>query len=349
MGVNLKDIIPQEAKEEVGLTYFKSKTIAIDAYNAIYQFLSIIRQIDGTPLKDFSGRITSHLSGLFYRTVNFMENNIKAVYVFDGKPPQLKELEITIRKERKVEATKKYLKALRVKDLKLARTYAQQTAQLDKNMVEESKDLLNAMGIPWVQAPSEGEAQASFMAKKGDVWAAASQDYDSLLFGATKLVRNLTISGRRKLPRKKEYKEIKPEIIYLKKLLEKLEIDREHLIDIAILIGTDYNPNGLKGIGPKKALRYIRKYKDLEKVIEVLNCRKEFPVDPLKIKEIFLNPKVTYEYKLKWNKPNRERVIEILCEEHNFSTDRVTKALNRAIRAYEMYSKQTNLERWFKR
>lgn len=346
MGVNLKDIIPEEALEKVDMQYFKNKSLAIDAYNALYQFLSIIRQPDGTSLKDSRGRVTSHLSGLFYRTVNLLEIGIKPVYVFDGTPPEIKELEIIRRKKVKEEAVIKYEEALRRGDLEAARTYAQQTAKLSEEMVEDSKKLLDALGIPWVQAPSEGEAQAAYMARKGDVWAAVSQDYDSLLFGAPKLVRNLTISGRRKLPKRKEYIEVIPEIIYLDKVLERLDLTREQLVDIAILIGTDYNPDGVKGIGPKTALKIIKKHKNLESVLKEIG-KIWFPTDPKEIRRIFLNPQVTSNYKLEWKEPIREKVVEILCEEHDFSIERVNKALDRAIKAYRE-NKQRTLEFWFK-
>ena len=348
MGVNLRDLISDNVKMEVEIEFFRGKSLAIDAYNALYQFLSIIRQPNGTPLKDHLGRVTSHLSGLFYRTVNFIEAGLKPIYIFDGVPPEIKEMEISKRRRLKEEATVKYEKALREGDLEAARIYAQQTAQMTEEMVSDAKRLLDAMGIPWIQAPSEGEAQAAHLARKGDAWAAVSQDYDSLLFGAPKLIRNLTISGRRKLPRRKEYVEIKPEIIYLEKFLNELEITREQLIEVAILIGTDYNPDGIKGVGPKTALQLIRKYGKLEEAIKVLGERAKFPVDPAKIKKFFLNPKVTDEYRLEWRMPEREKVIEILCEEHDFSQTRVDKALERALKSFEKQSKQTSLEKWFK-
>ncbi|RLE51103.1 MAG: flap endonuclease-1 [Candidatus Methanomethylicota archaeon] len=347
MGVNLRSLIPEGAVEIIDIESLKGKTLAIDAYNALYQFLAIIRQPNGTPLKDSRGRITSHLSGLFYRTVNFLELGIKPVYVFDGTPPEIKELEILRRKKIKEEAAIKYEEALRRGDLEEARTYAQQTATLTEEMVNDAKKLLNALGVPWVQAPSEGEAQAAYMAQKGDVWAAASQDYDSLLFGAPRLVRNLTISGRRKLPRRKEYIEINPEVIYLNKLLEALNITREQLIDIAILIGTDYNPDGVKGVGPKTALKLIRIHGNLKKILRELK-NAHFPINPEEIKKIFLEPKVSGNYKLKWKEPNENAVIELLCEEHDFSLERVKKAIERAIKAYREHMKQVSLEKWFK-
>ncbi len=348
MGVNLKELIPEEAKKSLELVELKNKVISIDGYNALYQFLTAIRQPDGTPLKDSKGRITSHLSGLFYRTINLLEHGIKPVYVFDGKPPELKAIEIARRKKIKEEAVKKYEEALAKGDLEAAKRYAQMASKLTEDMVNVAKKLLTAMGIPWVQAPAEGEAQAAYMAAKGDVWAAGSQDYDSLLFGAPRLVRNITITGKRKLPRKNVYVEVKPEVIFLNKLLESLGITREQLIDIAILLGTDYNPEGVKGIGPKTALKYIKTYGSIEKVLKIVKA--EFPVDPLKIKEYFLKPPVTDNYKIEWKEPNREEIINILVHEYDFSETRVNNALNRLEKAYREHvkTKQLGLDMWFK-
>ncbi len=349
MGVNLKDLIPDEVKVVVeDLRMLRGNAIAIDGYNALYQFLAAIRQPDGTPLMDSRGRITSHLSGLFYRTINLMENGIKPVYVFDGKPPEIKQMEIERRKRVKEEAVKKYEEALKKGDLEAAKRYAQMSSKLTEDMVNDAKRLLDYMGIPWVQAPAEGEAQAAYMTSKGDTWAVGSQDYDSLLFGSPRLVRNLTITGRRKLPRKDVYIEIKPEIIELDKLLKKLGITREQLVDIAILIGTDYNPEGVKGIGPKKAYTLIKSYGSLEKALKVLPGA-YFPVDPLKIREYFLNPPKTDDYKLEWREPDEKNIIEFLVHEHDFSIDRVKNAIERLKKAYREHikSKQMGLEAWF--
>jgi len=348
LGVNLKELIPKESRKTVDLVELRGKTVSIDGYNALYQFLTAIRQPDGTPLMDSKGRITSHLSGLFYRTINLMEHGIKPVYVFDGKPPEIKAAEIARRKKVKEEAIKKYEEALAKGDLEAAKRYAQMASKLTEDMVEDAKKLLTAMGIPWVQAPAEGEAQAAYMAAKGDVWAAGSQDYDSLLFGAPRLIRNLTITGKRKLPRKDVYIEIKPEIILLDSVLEKLKISREQLIDIGILLGTDYNPEGVKGIGPKTALRLIKTYGSLEKAIKVIKA--EFPVDPLEIKKYFLNPPKTETYTIKWNEPDEKAVIEILVYEHDFSGTRVKNALQRLLKAYRDHIKtrQLGLDMWFR-
>ncbi len=352
MGVNIREIIPPEAIQTLQLDALRGRVVAIDAYNALYQFLAAIRQPDGTPLMDSRGRVTSHLSGLFYRTINLMEHGIKVVYVFDGKPPEIKKIEIERRKKVKSEAAKKYEEALKRGDMEAARRYAQMASRLTEEMVEEAKKLLDAMGVPWVQAPAEGEAQAAYMARKGDAWAAASQDYDSLLFGAPRLVRNLTITGRRKLPKKDVYVEVKPELIELDKLLRALGITREQLIAIGILVGTDYNPEGVRGIGPKTALRMVKAQPDVRKLLSSLS-KTEFPegVDPIKILEYFMNPPVTDNYKLEWHEPDEKRIYELLVVEHDFSPERVKNAIQRLKKAYREHfrGRQLGLDMWLKR
>ena len=343
MGVDLGDLIP---RTPVDLKSLSGKTIAIDAYNALYQFLAIIRQPDGTPLMDHTGKITSHLSGLFYRTCNLLELGIKVIYVFDGTPPALKEAEIKRRMRVKEEAVKKYEIALKEGRIEEARMYAQMTSHLKDYMTEDAKRLLTLMGVPWVQAPSEGEAQAAYLVRKRDADFCASQDYDSLLFGAPHLLRNLTISGRRKLPRKKVYVEVVPEIIELDRVLKELGITREQLIDIGILVGTDFNPNGIKGIGPKSALKLIKTYGSLEKALPAIK-KAEFPVEPARIREIFLHPNVTDDYKIEWKDPDVDGVISFLCGEKDFSEKRVRKALEKAIGGMKKARARRTLEAWF--
>lgn len=351
MGVNLRDLIPKEAVKVINdLRELRGKVIAIDAYNTLYQFLTAIRQPDGTPLMDSKGRITSHLSGLFYRTINFIEAGIKPVYVFDGKPPELKMKEIEARLSVKEEASKKYEQALKAGDLEAARRYAQMASKLTTDMVDASKKLLDAMGVPWVQAPSEGEAQAAYLAQRGDAWAAGSQDYDSLLFGAPRLVRNLAISGKRKLPRKDIYIEIKPEVIELDKVLKTLNLTRDQLIDIAIMLGTDYNPEGIKGVGPKNALKIVRTYGSLDKALKTLT-KADFPVPPNEIKKVFLKPEITNEYKIEWKEPNPNAISDLLVNEYDFSPNRVQSAVERLKKAYREHIKGgvKGLDLWFKK
>lgn len=339
MGVQIADLV-KEHKRKVELEALKGKIIAVDAYNALYQFLSIIRQRDGSPLMDSRGRITSHLSGLYYRTINLVEQDIRPVYVFDGEPPDFKRKEIEERIERREEAEEMWKKALRIGDIESARIYAQQASKLTEEMVEDAKRLLEALGLPWVQAPSEGEAQAAYMARKGDVWASASQDYDSLLFGTKRLVRNLNITGKRKLPRKEIYIEIKPEIIELETFLSTLGISRQKLVWIGILVGTDYN-EGVKGVGPKRALGIVKQASSLQEALKMVGAEIE---NAEEIEKFFLDPPVTDDYELKFFEPDKEKIMKILVDEHDFSPERVEHALEKIL---EKKGVQTGLEQWF--
>ncbi|HDI73049.1 MAG: flap endonuclease-1 [Candidatus Altiarchaeales archaeon] len=323
MGVNLKAIV---SHEPIDFEDLKGRVIAIDALNSLYQFLASIRQPDGTPLMDSKKRVTSHLSGLLYRTVRLVQIGIKPVYVFDGEPPELKKKEIEERREMKEEAEYEWEKAKREKRLEDAKKFAMRTSRLTEEMLNDSKNLLDYMGIPCVQAPSEGEAQCVHLCIKGDAWAVGSQDYDSLLLGAPRLVRGLTLSGTFELS-----------IVHLNKVLKELNLNREQLIDIAILVGTDFN-EGVKGIGPKKALKIVREGR-LDEI------RKELDFDFNAVKEIFLNPKVTDEYRIEWNLPDKNSVVEILCGEHDFSEDRVKKAIGNLEKSMREFS-QKGLSEW---
>lgn len=340
MGLDLKPLVePATVKlEELG-----NRIIAIDAYNAIYQFLAIIRGQQGEHLTDSSGKVTSHLSGLFYRNVNFLTMNIKPVYVFDGKPPSLKFAEIERRKQVKREAVVKYEHALKEGRMEDARKYAQFTSVIQDYMIDDAKKLLDALGIPYIDAPSEGEATAASMTINDTAYASASQDFDSLLFGAKRLVRNLTVSGRRKLPNKQVFINVEPEIITLDQTLRTLGINREQLVDIGVLIGTDFNPDGFRGIGPKKALKMIKEHGKLEDVPDIQDKLNDIEYE--KIREIFLKPDVTSVENLEFKDPDGNAVIQFLCKERNFSEERVNNALQKLKKASETRSQ--TLEQWF--
>lgn len=331
MGVKINELI-KEVKRTITFENLFKKSIAIDAFNTIYQFLAIIRQRDGTSLKDFRGNITSHLSGLFYRSINFLEHNIKPIYVFDGTPSDLKLDTIRERKKIKEVAREKMVKAQDAEDFREAKKFAQMTSKLDSNMIEESKKLIEYMGIPIIQASSEGEAQSAYLVEVGDAWACASQDYDTLLFGGERLIRNFAISRSKKMRDTTVTLDI--EYISLKKFLNNLGITREQLIDMGILIGTDFFP-GVKGIGQKTALNLIKKYDSIENIMknEVKIGVKEIFVDlelVAQVREIFLNPDIRKKYKIpKPKKIDFEKLEDLLIEQHNFSKQRVENALTR--------------------
>ena len=344
MGVKIREIIPETAVEKISLEALSGKAVALDAFNMLYQFITIIRGPDGRPLMDRRGRITSHLSGLFFRTINLLKFNIKPIFVYDGRPPELKKATVEEREERREEARKLYEQALAEGRIEEAQKYAKQAARLDEFIIESSKRLLTLMGLPVVQAPSEGEAQAAYLASRGDAYASGSQDFDSLLFGSPRLIRNLSIVGRRKLPGRKEYVEVEPELIHLNKLLEELGITREQLIDLAILVGTDYC-EGVKGVGPKTALKLIKAHGSAEKALKALG--KSLDVDPAEIRKIFLNPEVSAEYRVEWREIDHEGVKRMLCDEHDFSEERVEKALRDLEETLKKMKGVTSLDQWF--
>ena len=345
MGVNISELVG-DCKEKLEIKDLTGRKIAIDAFNVLYQFISNIRQPDGTPLKDSKGRITSHLTGLFYRTAKLIESGIKPCFVFDGKPPKFKEKTNIERMNRREEARKKYKEALERGDIEEARKWAQQGVKVDEDIVKDSKELLEAMGIPYVQAPSEGEAQAAFMVKNGEVWASASQDFDSLLFGAPILLRNITITGKKKISGKEAYIEIKPELIRLDNVLKKLGISQNSLIVLGICIGTDYNPGGLSGIGPKRALEMIKKEGDASVLLKKLKEDWKFDASPEEIFDFFKNPPITKDYSLKWNPPNEEKLRKMLCDEHDFSEERIKNTINKL---RENKGTQSRLDSWIKK
>lgn len=339
MGLDISDIVETRP---CALKDLKGRAIAIDGYNALYQFLSSIRQADGTPLMDSRGRVTSHLSGTFQRTANLLEAGIRPVYVFDGKPNALKASTLQDRRQRKERAQLQWDEALEAGDMETARIKAQQTSKLTKDMVAQAKDLLEHMGVPWADAPEEGEAQASYMALKGDVYAAASQDYDSLLFGAPVLVRNLTLSGRRKLPRRNVYVDVVPETLKLSEALAKLGITREQLVDMGVLMGTDFNP-GVKGIGPKKALKLVKEFGSGRAAIEAKNL--DVPGFD-NVRKLFLQPAITDDYTLEWGSMDRGAVEALLCDDFEFSPQRLQATLDKIEKGRKARA-QKSLDGWF--
>ncbi len=319
MGVDISSLLESS---EVDIKNLKGRMLAIDAFNVIYQFLSNIREYDGSPLKDKQGKITSHLSGLFYRNVSLLETGVVPVYVFDGKPPALKAKTIKERIALKEKAEEEYRLSLAMGDYEKAKSFASRTSRLTSEMIAESKELLNSIGVAVIDAPSEGEAEASFLCRIGSVYSAVSQDYDSLLFGSPRLVRNLTISGKRRYGRTGRVVDVKPEMIVNDDILRKLGITREQLIDMGILIGTDFN-DGIKGIGPKKAYQLIKKNGSLKNIsnIKIENYEE--------IHNIFLNPDVVDPGHIMIPELNEQKTLELLVTNHDFSSERVIAALSR--------------------
>lgn len=327
MGVKLKDIVEPES---ISFKDLEGRTVSIDAFNTLFQFLSTIRQRDGRPLTDENGNITSHLSGILYRNSSMIEKDIKPIYIFDGQAPELKSETQAKRREIRDEAEKIYKDALAKGDTEKARKFAMRSSKLSPEIIESSKKLLTLMGIPYIDAKGEGEAQAAYLVQNGDAYTVASQDYDCLLFGAKRVVRNLAVNSN--LGNLEYYQ--------LNKVLKELNVTREELVDMGILIGTDFC-DGLKGVGAKTALKLAHKGQLKEKIAEL---QKQSSHDLDEVREIFLNHNVNTDYKIKWEKPNKDKIIEFLCYEHGFSEDRVSKASDKL---KNLNSSQGSLDAWF--
>jgi len=330
MGIPFKDIV---VKREIDFPELKNKKLAFDGNNVLYQFLSAIRGPDGYPLTNSEGKITSHLMGLFSRTIKLMEYGIKPVFVFDGKPPELKYKTTEKRRAIKEKAAEKLKAAEKSGDLEAIRKFAQQTTRLTGEMIAEAKELLRALGIPVVQALADGEAMAAILASKGSVWAVASQDYDALLYGSPKLVRNLTISQRRKVAGTRSTVQIKPEIIDLNETLLHHGISRKDLINAAILIGTDFN-SGIRGIGPKTSMKIVKEGR-IEEYHDKVPRHEE-------VSDIFLKPVSVNDYSVKSKEMDEEKIIDLLVNKNKFSLTRVEKNLKSLQKALKQ-NKQAGL------
>ena len=341
MGVQISEIIP---RKEIEISDLKGKIVAIDAFNTLYQFLTTIRQPDGTALMNSEGRITSHLSGLFYRNINLLQDGVKPVYVFDGKSPELKQVEIERRKEVKRIAEQKYEEAKSRKDVEEMRKYGGRFVKITEEIIRESKELLIAMGIPVIQSPGEGEAEAATLARVKKAWAAASQDYDALLYGTPYLVRNLTSSRRRKTSAG-IYVDIKVELIEFQDVLNKLQIDKDQLICLAILVGTDYNPGGVRGLGQKRALEIVQRYKYPVEIFRQVKEKFDFVFDWQEIFKQFHEYESSYMEDIEFKRVDEAKVKEILLS-NSFSENRIDSGLQK-LEKIEEGKKQKGLGDFF--
>jgi flap endonuclease-1 len=319
-------------REQTTLKALHGKSFAVDASIELHQFLALIRRPDGTLFTDKSGRVTSHLIGLLNRTSRLItEYGMRPFFVFDGKPHPLKKGTLEARRTAREKAQTEYVQALARRDFSGAWSKAVMTGRVTRDVLADAKRLLSLMGVPWLEAPEDAEAQASFMAAKGRVWAVSSKDYDSLLYGAPILARYLTITGREFLPAQRRMRPLIPELVKLSDNLNKLGITRVQLIDVAILVGTDFN-EGVQGIGPKKALGLIRKYGMVENLPE--QFRPGLPMGPDEVREIFLHPKVLEFFELTPPPPNPDGLVSFLSGERGFSEERVRRVAERLVKAY---------------
>jgi flap endonuclease-1 len=316
VGLPLKDIV---SAQELPWEALAGRTLAVDGYNAAYQFLATIRQRDGQLFCDPEGRVTSHLIGVFYRTTSLLRQGVLPLWVFDGKPPERKAGTIRQRIVAKEKAEEQYQQALAAGDLETARRKAAQTSRLTRPMVEELMQLLAALGVPAFQAPGEGEAQAAYMAQQGTVWASASEDYDTLLFGAPRLVRGLAARGQRS-------RSLGAQLIDRADLLASLGIDGDELILLGIIVGTDFN-EGVRGYGPKKALKLVQRHLGFDATLAEVGLDR---TEANEVAEIFRHPNAVDVPAPAFGPVDEDAVRKLLVEEHGFAEDRVEAAVARA-------------------
>ncbi len=338
MGVALTELL---LIKEIDLELLQNKTLIVDAPMWLYQFLSSIRQRDGSLLMDSKGQVTSHLMGLTTRISNLSQQNIRLAFVFDGEPPKLKHLTLEKRKETKIEAAKKFEEAKEKQDIELMKKYAARTSRLTDEMIEEAKRLIEAFGLPVLTAPSEAEAQASLIARNNDAFALSTNDADALLFGAPRIVRNLSMAGKKKKASKLSYEVVKPDIISLEDNLRHLGINQEQLIALAMLIGTDYNSGGIKGIGPKTALKLVKEHKtNFESLFKEAKWPEYFDFPWKEVFGLIKNMPVDNDYELKWVSVDEEKIMKLLIDNHDFSEERVRNQIEGLVKTQKKWNQK---------
>ena len=326
LGCNLRDLAtahPLELNEMAG------QKIAVDVFLNAYQFITSLVGQEGKPLS-FNGKPVAHLMGFLDRATWMLENGIEPVFIFDGRPHDLKLETLAGRKERKVEAVEKWEAAVEAGDMALAKKLGPQTAEYTRDMVAETKRLFDCLGLVWIEAPMEAEGAGAVRCAKGEVAAVASQDWDTLLYGSPVLIRNLTSHGRKKFGRV-----LTAEKVVLKEMLDTHEITKEQLVDLAIMIGTDFHP-GIKGIGPKTGLKLIKEHGTMEAVAEVKEF--EMPKDIETIRGLFLNHPVHPDPIPQAQRAVEKDLREFLQGEYGFSDGRLQRALDRLASANHLKS-----------
>ncbi len=331
MGCNLKDLASPVAIEMKDLA---GERIAVDAFLTAYQFITSLRARgegkDGTYLRDNSGRPVSHLMGFLDRSAALVEAGIDPVFVFDGRPHELKFDTLAERKERRVNAVEKWEAAIEAEDWKAADKLGAQVVSYSPEMVQETQQMFDLLGISWIEAPMEAEGAASVWCRQGQVAGVASQDWDVLLYGSPVMVRNLTSHGTKRYGRV-----ITAERIVLADLLEEHEISQEQLVDLGIMVGTDFHP-GIRGIGPKTGLKLIKGFGTIEAICEAKE--KELPERLDEIRDLFMNHPISGELPAS-GMADEDGLRKFLIDERDFSERRVTRALERMKTAGRMRTK----------
>jgi len=341
MGTAIGDLL---TKNEITLDQVKEKTLGFDGNNITYQFLTTIRGLDGELLTNSKGKVTSHLIGLFYRISSILENDVKVMFVFDGKPLELKKETLQKRKDMKIEAEEKARKAEEEEDFEERAKQMKRATKITSEMIDDAKKFFDVFGIPYIDAPNDGEAQISWMNSVGKLDGVVTQDFDSLLFGAKDVYRNLTLSGKRRVPGKDYFVQIKPEHINAEETLKAMEINRQKLIWLGMLVGTDFN-NKIPKIGPKTAIRLVKEINSFDEILKKLNYEPDF--DPDEIEALFMNPPHVENYKLEWKEIDFDKTKKLLIEEFEFAQDRVDNTLERLEKVITERKKQPRLSKWF--
>lgn len=337
-------VCPFNFREKTLISCFSchaGRKVAIDASMCLYQFLIAVRA-EGAQLTSVDGEPTSHLMGTFYRSIRLLENGIKPVYVFDGKPPDLKSGELAKRAEKREEAQKALDKATEAGDAAEMDKFNRRLVKVTKDHCNEAKELLKLMGIPYVEAPCEAEAQCAALVKSGKVYATATEDMDALTFGSTILLRHLTFSEARKMPIQ-EY--------YYEKVLKGLELNQDEFVDLCILLGCDYC-DSIKGIGPKKAIELIVKHRSIEKILENIDKKKYIVPEDWNYEQarrLFKTPDVANpdDLELKWTEPDEEGLVKFLCGDRQFNEQRVRSGAQKLLKTRSTGT-QGRLDSFFK-
>ncbi len=324
MGVGLAPLVKWR---RTSFRALRGRVLAFDALQEIYQFLALVRLPDGRPLTDRRGHVTSHLLGLAMRVTRLMvEYGVRPVFVFDGRPHPLKARELARRRELRERAREEWRRALLEGDLRRAFSKAVVALGVTDPMVKDSMELLELMGVPCIRAPGDAEAQAAHMVRGGVAWAAVTKDYDALLYGAPRVIRHVTFTGTDLLPSRGVVRRLEPEIVELERLLGELGLTREQLVDLAILVGTDFN-EGVRGVGPLRALRLIRLYGSIDRM--PAHIREELG-DYREVRRIFLEPEVV-DVEAEFGRPDPEGLRTFL-RDRDFSERTISTIVDRLSR-----------------
>ncbi|MFC7021452.1 MULTISPECIES: flap endonuclease-1 [Haloarcula] len=313
--------------EDVSFDDLDGSVVAVDAHNWLYRYLTTTVKFTGDgKYTTADGEEVANLIGVVQGLPKFFEHDLTPVFVFDGAVTDLKDDEVQKRREQRERYEAELEAAREAGDAVRAAKLDSRTQRLTATIVETTRDLLDLLDVPVVDAPAEGEGQAAYMARKGDVDYAGTEDYDALLFGAPFTLRQLTSSGD-------------PELMDFEATLERHDLTWEQLVDAAILMGTDFN-EGVAGIGPKTAVKTLHEHGDLYGVLE---ARGEHIDHADRIRDLFLDPAVTDDYSVRTDlDPDVDAARRFVTEEWEVDADEVARGFERI----EESMVQTGLDRW---